>query len=247
VHERPLDTKRTRSERGADRARWIVGRLEQLWVQTDRACRERVLLDAIACAERRAATHDDGRAVLCHGDLHELNALRSDDGTFKLVDPKGVVAEREFDLGVIMRNAPGEDDLHERADWLAATTGCDRTAIWEWGTAERVVSGLSCRLIGFQPHGDRQLADAERLCAAWGIEVDASFATWRASPAVRVGRRSTLGSGRAKVAERRGAARLSGRDIPAARLELRTFPFSRRFSARQLCGARTGLRPSRTR
>jgi hypothetical protein len=76
------------------------------------------------------------------------------------------MAEREFDLGVLMRNAPGEDNLHERADWLAAATGCDRTAIWEWGTAERVLSGLWCRLIDFQPHGDRQLADAERFCAA---------------------------------------------------------------------------------
>jgi streptomycin 6-kinase len=162
---RPVDSS-VRLQSGAERARWIVGRLEQLWVQTDRACTERVLVDAIACAERRAAAHDDGRAVLCHGDLHELNALRADDGTFKLIDPEGVMAEREFDLGVLMRNAPGEDNLHERADWLAAATGCDRTAIWEWGTTERVLSGLWCRLIDFQPHGDRQLADAERFCAA---------------------------------------------------------------------------------
>ena len=124
-----------------------------------------MLADAIACAERRAAAHDDARAVLCHGDLHELNALQADDGTFKLIDPEGVVAEPEYDLGVLMRNAPGEDDLHERADWLAAATGCDRTAIWEWGTAERVLSGLWCRVVDHQPHGDKQLADAERLCA----------------------------------------------------------------------------------
>ena len=59
----------------------------------------------------------------------------------------------------------GEDDLHERADWLAAATNCDRTAIWEWGTAERVLSGLWCRVVDHQPHGDKQLADAERFCA----------------------------------------------------------------------------------
>ena len=92
--------------------------------------------------------------------------LGLDDGTFKLIDPEDVIAEREFDLGVLMRVAPGEDDLHERADWLAAATGCNRSAIWEWGTAERVLSGLWCRLIDFQPHGDRQLADAERFCEA---------------------------------------------------------------------------------
>jgi len=65
---------------------------------------------------------------------------------------------------VLMRNAPGEDDLHDRADWLAASTGCDRTAIWEWGTAERVLSGLWCKVVDHQPHGDKQLADAEWLC-----------------------------------------------------------------------------------
>ena len=96
--------------------------------------------------------------------MHELNALQADDGTFRLIDPEGVMAEPEYDLGVLMRNTPGEDDLHQRADWLAAATGCDRMAIWEWGTAERVLSGLWCQVVDHQPHGEKQLADAERLC-----------------------------------------------------------------------------------
>lgn len=162
---RPVDAS-AGLKRGSDHARSIASELPQVWEQSGRACSEHVLRDAIACAERRAAAHDDARAVLCHGDLHELNALQADDDTFKLVDPEGVVAEPEYDLGVIMRNAPGDDDLHERADWLAAETGCDRTAIWEWGTAERVLSGLWCRVVDHQPHGDLQLADAERYCRA---------------------------------------------------------------------------------
>jgi streptomycin 6-kinase len=161
---RPVDSS-VRLQRGSERARWMIERLGHVWEQSERACSERVVADAIAGAERRAAAHDDGRAVLCHGDLHELNALQAGDGTFKLIDPEGVLAEPEYDLGVLMRNAPGEDDLHERADWLAAATGCDRTAIWEWGTAERVLSGLWCRVVDHQPHGDKQLADAERLCS----------------------------------------------------------------------------------
>ena len=161
---RPVDPS-VRLQPGSAYAQSVIERLPQVWEQSGRACSERVLADAIACAARRAAAHDDARAVLCHGDLHELNALQAEDGTFKLVDPEGVVAEREYDLGVIMRNAPGDDDLHERADWLAAATGCDRTAIWEWGTAERVLSGLWCRVVDHQPHGDKQLADAERLVA----------------------------------------------------------------------------------
>jgi streptomycin 6-kinase len=161
---RPVD-RSVRLQSGAERARWTIERLAQVWEQSDRACSEHVLADAIGCAQRRAAAYDDSRAVLCHGDLHELNALQASDGTFRLIDPEGVVAEPEYDLGVLMRNAPGEDALHERADWLAATTGCDRAAIWEWGTAERVLSGLWCRIVDHQPHGDKQLADAERLCA----------------------------------------------------------------------------------
>ena len=159
---RPVD-RSVRLQRGSERARWTIQRLEHVWEQSHRACSERVLADAIACAERRAAAHDDRRAVLCHGDLHELNALQAGDGTFKLIDPEGVLAEPEYDLGVLLRNAPGEDDLHERADWFAAATGCDSTAIWEWGTAERVLSGLWSRVVDHQPHGDKQLADAERL------------------------------------------------------------------------------------
>lgn len=161
---RPVDPS-VRLQSGAERARWTIERLEQVWEQSHRACSDRVLADAIACAQRRVAAHDDARAVLCHGDLHELNALQTYDDTFRLIDPEGVMAEPEYDLGVLMRNAPGEDDLHERADWLAAATGCDRTAIWEWGTAERVLSGLWCRVVDHQPHGDKQLADAERLYA----------------------------------------------------------------------------------
>lgn len=160
---RPVDPS-VRLQTGAERGRRTIERLEQVWEQSHRACSERVLADAIACAQRRVAAHDESSAVLCHGDLHELNALQSDDGTFRLIDPEGVVAEPAYDLGVLMRNAPGEDDLHERADWLAAATGCNRTAIWEWGTAERVLSGLWCRVVDHQPHGDKQLADAERLC-----------------------------------------------------------------------------------
>lgn len=32
------------------------------------------------------------------------------------------------------------------------------------GTAERVLSGLWCRVLDHQPHGDKRLADAKRLC-----------------------------------------------------------------------------------
>jgi streptomycin 6-kinase len=65
---------------------------------------------------RRRRAHDDRRAVLVHGDVHDLNALQAADGTFKLVDPRGLRAEPACDLGTIVRcNPDSGDDLRARA------------------------------------------------------------------------------------------------------------------------------------
>jgi streptomycin 6-kinase len=49
---------------------------------------ERAVDHALACAARRVAAHDDERAFLVHGDVHQWNALEAPGG-FKLVDPDG--------------------------------------------------------------------------------------------------------------------------------------------------------------
>lgn len=149
---------------GADKARESADLVSRLWEETGRPCSRATVKDALACAERRRLAHDDGRAVLVHGDVHGLNALQAADGTFKLVDPNGLRAEPACDLGTIIRNDPESvDDLRERTERVAARTGVDATAIWEWGTIHRVVSGLYSRSIGFQPFGDLMLAKADRL------------------------------------------------------------------------------------
>lgn len=66
--------------------------IPRLWAELDRPCSEAAVDHAIACAQRRLEAHDDERAVLMHGDVHEWNALRSD-GAFKLVDAEGLLAE----------------------------------------------------------------------------------------------------------------------------------------------------------
>ncbi|HUS61533.1 MAG TPA: aminoglycoside phosphotransferase family protein [Acidimicrobiales bacterium] len=149
---------------GADRASHYAAWLPQLWEEAGRACSEATVEDALACMERRRRAHDDRRAVLVHGDVHDANALQAADGTFKLVDPDGLRAEPACDLGTIVRCNPDTgDDLRARAERLASRTGEDATAIWEWGTIYRVVSGMYCRLVGFQPFGDLLLAAADRL------------------------------------------------------------------------------------
>lgn|GEM_PF-638907 len=149
---------------GADLAREYAALLPRLWEETGRGCSQATVDDALECIERRRRAHHDERAVLVHGDVHELNALQTADGAFKLIDPDGLRAEPACDLGTIVRCNPDYgDDLWARTRRLAARTGVDATAIWEWGTIHRVVSGLYSRSIGYQPFGDQLLAEADRL------------------------------------------------------------------------------------
>ena len=120
---------------------------------------------ALLCAEIRIAAHDDERAVLVHGDVHQWNALRAGDA-FKLVDPDGLLAEAEYDLGVLMREDPVEllqGDPRERSRWLAKRCRLDAGSIWEWGVVERVSTGLLCSQVGLQPVGRDMLAVADHV------------------------------------------------------------------------------------
>jgi streptomycin 6-kinase len=150
---------------GAAKGRWLAGYITATWEELGHPCSERAVDYALACAERRVAAHDDERAVLVHGDVHEWNALQAGDG-FKLVDPDGLLAEAEYDLGVMMREDPLElmtGDPRERSRWLARRCGLDETAIWEWGAVERVSTGLLLTKIGLQPVGSQMLAAADHV------------------------------------------------------------------------------------
>lgn len=153
---------------GADNGRRLAGAIPAAWEKLGRPCTERAIADALACLTRRIAAHDDERAVLVHGDVHQWNALQAAGGGFKLVDPDGLIAEAECDLGILMREDPVElvhGDPRERARWLAARCGLDATAIWEWGVAERVATGLSLTEIDVQPIGRQMLATADHVAS----------------------------------------------------------------------------------
>jgi streptomycin 6-kinase len=150
---------------GAEKSRWLVEFITATWEELDHPCSERAIDHAVACAARRGHADRDERAVLVHGDVHQWNALEAPGG-FKLVDPDGLLAEPEYDLGIIMREDPldvADDDPHERARWLAARTGLDATSIWEWGVVERVSTGLLGTKVGLQPVSRQMLALADRL------------------------------------------------------------------------------------
>ncbi len=150
---------------GAEKGRWLADFITTSWEELDHPCSERAIDDALTCVARRIAAHDDERALLVHGDVHQWNTLETDDG-FKLVDPDGLLTEAEYDMGIVMREDPLElleGDPHDRARWLARRCGLDATAIWEWGVVERVSTGLLGIRDGLEPGGRQMLDVADRV------------------------------------------------------------------------------------
>jgi len=150
---------------GADKGRWLVEFITTTWEELGHPCSLQAVDHALECAGRRIAAHDDERAVLVHGDVHEWNALEAGPG-FKLVDPDGLLAEPEYDLGILMRENPVElmaGDPRDRASRLAARTNLDPIAIWEWGVVERVSTGLLCTKIALNPIGHDMLGAADQI------------------------------------------------------------------------------------
>jgi streptomycin 6-kinase len=152
---------------GAEKAAWLASFISTTWAELEEPCARRTIDHALACADRRRVAHDDERAVLVHGDVQQWNALQAGE-TFKLVDPDGLLAEAEYDLGVILREDPDEPaaaDTRATARWMADRYGLDATAIWEWSIVERVSTGLVATRIDLQPVGRQLLALADRIAA----------------------------------------------------------------------------------
>jgi streptomycin 6-kinase len=151
---------------GAEKGRWLRDYISQQWESLGRPCSERAVALAMDCLERRIAAHDDARSVLVHGDIHEGNTLRAGD-SYKLIDPDGLLAEPEYDLGVIIRSAPvaSSEESRALAAWVATRTGRDATATWEWSVAERLTTGLVCLRVNWLAFGQRMLAAADAVAA----------------------------------------------------------------------------------
>jgi len=89
-----------------------------------------------------------GEQVLLHGDLHHWNILSATRQPWLAIDPKGVIGEREYDTGAILRNPWGKRfDLQElkfvqarRVDIFCEMLGFDRARILGWGMAQAVLS-----------------------------------------------------------------------------------------------------------
>ena len=157
---------------GADEARRLADVVGGAWGRLGRPCPAAVIDHARAAAARRAAAFAPDRSVLVHGDAHVWNTLEDPaaPGAHRLIDPDGVAGEPEYDLGVFLREFSVDflagDPValaRRRAARLAATTGCDAAAIWDWGVLLRAENGLV-----HLEHGDPGVArDSLAVSAAW--------------------------------------------------------------------------------
>ncbi len=86
-----------------------------------------------------------GERVLLHGDLHHSNVLSAEREPWLVIDPKGVVGEREYEVGAFLRNEfeAAEDPAAlqaRRLNQFAILLGCDRERLRTWGFAQAVLS-----------------------------------------------------------------------------------------------------------
>ena len=136
---------------GAEKARWLRAFIVELAAKHGQYISAEALSVALDFTERRERAHAEAVKVLVHGDPHVFNALRTDTGDYVLIDPDGLHAEAEYDMGVIMREASAEllERDHApiargkaRCERLARLSGTQPLAIWQWGYIERVSTGL---------------------------------------------------------------------------------------------------------
>lgn len=105
-----------------------------------------------------------GEQVVLHGDLHHENVLRSGSG-WVAIDPKGVIGEREYETGALLRNPmpvlQETRTLERRADQLAEALGLDGARIRAWAWAQAHLAAAWSVADGEDP--SYFLATAERL------------------------------------------------------------------------------------
>ena len=111
----------------------------------------------------RELAASQSRRCLLHGDLHHDNVLLA--AEWIAIDPKGVIAEREFEFGACLRN-PAFHATPERA-WrqaimIADRLSLDRDRIYAWGFTQAVLAAIWAAEDGIRPDFGIHAAEAMR-------------------------------------------------------------------------------------
>lgn len=91
-----------------------------------------------------------GKEFLVHGDLHHDNVLKSTNGQWLVIDPKGVIAEPAYECAAMLRNPHSHilqfKDLSEilktRILILSEGLDIDPQRILDWGIVQTVLSAI---------------------------------------------------------------------------------------------------------
>lgn len=89
-----------------------------------------------------------GEPVVLHGDLHHFNILSAEREAWLAIDPKGVVGEREYEVGAYLRNTKAQilaapdagAMLSRRLDIFASELGMDRQRLRAWAFSQALLS-----------------------------------------------------------------------------------------------------------
>lgn len=118
-------------------ARWEDELLRD-WERFGRPFEYELVEVALAAFRELPATQRE--PVVCHQDFHRGNVLRAERESWLAIDPKPVVAEREFDAAALVRDGSG--DPVRRLDLLAGELGLDRERTRRWALAHALAWGF---------------------------------------------------------------------------------------------------------
>lgn len=157
-----------RAELAVGNTAWFEAFIGEAYEKAGRPCSVKVIKQAYAYLRSRAADENADAFVLVHGDAHGGNLLETLSGDrFKLIDPDGLLYEKAYDLGVLMREWVDEyakEPLKkgkQRCAYLHSLTGVSEQAIWEWGFIQTVSTALVLLQIGQENTGREMLRTAE--------------------------------------------------------------------------------------
>lgn len=152
-------------------AAWFRDFIGETWESLGRPCPEKIVRTALSFVRSLEEHTVPAEYVMVHGDAHNNNMLRvPGSDQYKFIDPDGLIFEKSYDVGVLMREWPEEFEPaplpkgRERCEFLSALTGVDSRDIWEWGFLQMTATALILLQIGQQELGMRMLRIAEAWC-----------------------------------------------------------------------------------
>ena len=120
-------------------AAWWASYLADQWQRAGRPFDRRLLDAALDALATLPSTQGD--LVVVHQDLHGGNVLRAEREPWLVIDPKPLLAEREFALAPIIRSTElghGREGVLARLDRLVGVLGLDRERARLWALAQTV-------------------------------------------------------------------------------------------------------------